>query len=286
MATKNIARTAIEGGRVKSNKHERWQSNREERRAASVLMTRIMTDTELATEAIFPERDQVRKEFKDKLAAPAKWFAKKMNGLGFDDIRGNLLRTFDTRSLAGRHLVFDHLMPNRDSVTARPQTGSYKDRLPTGFDENEVFRVFPNQEAWRNNSNSTNDGARYSKRSQKREHFKLAKPEADWWITWKLHEYVWMKYTGRTISVKCRNGHCKRRTKWYATRGPDAGRYVYGPHWTANVNGNIVPAHTEWEKAIVRPLTDAELNLFDRLFNRDDRADFMRPPYRHLTSTF
>jgi hypothetical protein len=132
----------------------------------------------------------------------------------------------------------------------------------------------------------SDDLSRYKERWTKREQFKLAKPDPNWWITWQKHEYVWMKYTGHIVNVKCRNGYCKRRNKWYATRGPDADRYVYGPHWTANVNGNIVPAHIEWEKVMVRPLSEAELKLFERLGNRDDRAEFMRAPYRDITSTF
>lgn len=112
MTTKNIARTAIEGGRMNYNKHERWQSNRSERKATRRLMHRVSHDPEYVDNASFPLRKPIRKDFADKLSAPQRWLAKHGSEKTVEEVRGLLLARFDTRSLAGRHLVFDHLVPS------------------------------------------------------------------------------------------------------------------------------------------------------------------------------
>lgn len=113
MSKKNIARTAIEGGRVESNKFQRRQSNQLERKATRRLMHRAVTDLDCLDDRCFPQREPVRKEFADKLSAPYRWLGKHGAGKTAHEIRGMLLARFDTRSLAGRHLVFDHLMPTK-----------------------------------------------------------------------------------------------------------------------------------------------------------------------------
>lgn len=276
MATKNIARTAIEGGRVKSNKHERWQSNREVRNSANQLVRKFRSNPDLFDERPMPDRTPVQKEFADKLAAPARWFAKKANGLAFDDIRGMLLRTFDARGLAGRHLVHDHLMPKRDHVTGHPRTGSYKDRVLCSFDQNEIFRTYDNHEASAKDRSIADNLDLYRERLKAQRVFKRLKPSSDWWVAWHKHEYVWMKFTGRIVNAACHHSWCRKKTKWHYTDGS----VRFHPHLTALVNGAVVPSHKEWETAIIRPLSIEEETRFMRLPHRYDRQEFMRKPYR------
>ena len=141
MSTKNIARTAIEGGRAKDNKHERWQSNRLERKATRRLMRRVSCDPEYLNGVCFPQRLPIRKEFADKLSAPQRWLATHGIGKSAEEIRGLLLTRFDTRSLAGRHLVFDHLMPRRHRTEWSVSAGGNGDDVD--FDTNGILRHNP-----------------------------------------------------------------------------------------------------------------------------------------------
>lgn len=113
MSKKDIARTAIEGGKSTSSKYDRRQSLRQQRRASRCWMNQVTIDSELADEYGEPERDIARgwRDFRDKLSAPMRWLMKRAIGRSVEEIEGLLLETFDVGTLAGRHLVFSHLMP-------------------------------------------------------------------------------------------------------------------------------------------------------------------------------
>ncbi len=111
MATKRLARTVIEGGR--RNVWERRSSTQEERAEVRMYLERCEFDPEFYDDEVEPERRPVGKEFSDKLRPMTRWLEKQV-GRVWDDVRSEIFATFDTRTTAGRHITFDHLL--RDVV--------------------------------------------------------------------------------------------------------------------------------------------------------------------------
>ncbi len=109
MATRNIARTAIEGGRTASNTWRRRQSNRQVRHEERMRL-RMLVREEDREDSLMPHRSQVEKEHADRLSVPTKWLIHHGLGKTPPEIAGMLLSAFDTRTLPGRHIVFSHLM--------------------------------------------------------------------------------------------------------------------------------------------------------------------------------
>lgn len=108
MSTKNLARTVIEGGRHPLNKWERRDSNSSLRVAARSYQV-ALRDPELALSTPPPERTKVRRDFADKLGPIRRWLDRAC-GRPWDEVRAEIFRRFDVRTLAGRHIVFDHLL--------------------------------------------------------------------------------------------------------------------------------------------------------------------------------
>ncbi len=100
----------MEGGRHRVNKRWRKQSYRTER-AAERRYVRLALRGDDPDECIGrPWRPKVYKGFDDKLAPAARWLRSRA-GRPWAEVEGEIFRTFDTRSLAGRHIVFGHLLP-------------------------------------------------------------------------------------------------------------------------------------------------------------------------------
>lgn len=108
MSKKNLARTVIEGGRASYNKCERRASNAA-LRAANRNYLSALRDPEVAWAEPAPERTQVGRGFADKLGATRRWLDRAC-GRPWDEVRSEIFRRFDIRTLAGRHIVFDHLL--------------------------------------------------------------------------------------------------------------------------------------------------------------------------------
>jgi len=104
LSTKNLARTVIEGGRARSNKKERWYSNRAHRRSV-----RIFVEKEPPEDAAPPRRKRVYRGFYDKLGPARRWLDQQV-GERWDDVRSVLFARFDARTLAGRHVLYGHLL--------------------------------------------------------------------------------------------------------------------------------------------------------------------------------
>ena len=107
MATKRLARTVIEGGR--RNVWERRNSTQEERAEVRMYLGRCEFDPEFFDDEVEPERRPVGKDFSDKLRPMYRWLEKQV-GRVWDDVRSEIFHTFDTRTTAGRHITFDHLL--------------------------------------------------------------------------------------------------------------------------------------------------------------------------------
>lgn len=108
MSTKNLARTVIEGGRDSDSKWQRRDSNSSLRVAVRSYRAGLR-DPELAWSSPAPERTKVRRQFADKLGPVRRWLASAC-GRPWSDVRSEIFRLFDTRTLAGRHIVFDHML--------------------------------------------------------------------------------------------------------------------------------------------------------------------------------
>ena len=109
MSRKNLSRTVIEGGRYWSNCWERRQSHGEERATTREWLDRISVDPDEA-DAIDPlPRRRVGKMFRDKLGPAMRWLESQVNR-PWDKVYSELCERFDTRTVAGRHVVHDHML--------------------------------------------------------------------------------------------------------------------------------------------------------------------------------
>jgi hypothetical protein len=108
MATKNLSRTVIEGGRALYNQRVRRYSNKQARMAAAMTCLKMRAD--LSGDGIDPPRRRpVWKAFDDKLAPARRWLAAQV-GRPWDKVRGEIFARFDTRTTPGRHIIFCHML--------------------------------------------------------------------------------------------------------------------------------------------------------------------------------
>ncbi len=109
MAKKNLARTAIEGGRAGRNKWERNYSHKEERSYVRSYTTELKKMVEVDDAKPIKKRKHVYKEFTDKLGPVYRWIEKQC-GRKWDDVFSDIVKRYDTRNIAGRHIVYDHIL--------------------------------------------------------------------------------------------------------------------------------------------------------------------------------
>lgn len=111
MSTKNLARTAIEPGRGNHNKWERRQSHRIRRAASRALCNQALYSLDFDNEPR-PRTDDLQPiwiEQRDKLGPVYRWLRSHRNE-NWTKVRALMFRTFETRTIAGRHIVYDHLL--------------------------------------------------------------------------------------------------------------------------------------------------------------------------------
>lgn len=109
MSTKRLQKTVIEGGRYGSNKWSRRNSHVENRAKAREFCKRIAQDPELVEELDIEPIQWVGKEFKDKLSPMYCWLDSHV-GQPWAEVHSKVFKIFDTRTTAGRHITFDHLL--------------------------------------------------------------------------------------------------------------------------------------------------------------------------------
>ena len=110
MARKDLSRTVIEGGRYWGNSYQRRASHGAERARTRAWMDAVRADTETAEERVPRPRPRVRKNFRDKLGPARRWLERQV-GRPWNAVFSELCATFDTRTVAGRHVVYGHLLP-------------------------------------------------------------------------------------------------------------------------------------------------------------------------------
>lgn len=144
VSTKNLARTVIEGGRHRYNKFERRHSHAEVRSEERLSARDARLDPSGEDDRVWPERDPVRRSFFDKLSPAEQWMQSQV-GRSWNRVRAELFERFDTRTLAGQHIVFDHMLPSRWE-----HDGTWRiARLRFRIDRNGVLRLAPRVERWR-----------------------------------------------------------------------------------------------------------------------------------------
>src|SRR5678815_2009635 len=99
MATKNLARTVIEGGRAHYNRFQRRHSNSVERTHAHVLERELCRAQEL-DDVVFEPRQHVYRGFHDKLGPARRWLRSQV-GRPWDKVQSELFARFDSRTTAG-----------------------------------------------------------------------------------------------------------------------------------------------------------------------------------------
>ena len=111
MSKKNLARTVIEGGRASRSKYFRRKSNKKRRVKEKEFFSRIKKDIDLCDEIYVDEVNVVCKDFSDKLG-PVMRFLESNIGNSWNLIRSEISKKFDFNTTAGRHIIYDHLLPS------------------------------------------------------------------------------------------------------------------------------------------------------------------------------
>lgn len=109
MATKNLARTVIEGGRRHGNTWDRRASNGTHRTSARQVSGALIKGAD-AEFTVYPARKVVWRTFNDKLGPAERWLASQV-GRPWRKVRSELFARFDIRTTPGRHILFDHILP-------------------------------------------------------------------------------------------------------------------------------------------------------------------------------
>ncbi len=110
MSTKNLSRTVIEGGRTHYSAWARRHSNALDRMRERDVSTRLLRSTDLDVE-VYPRRPSSYRDFHDKLGPATRWMESQV-GRPWNKVRGELFARFDTRTRAGRHILFCHVLPS------------------------------------------------------------------------------------------------------------------------------------------------------------------------------
>lgn len=109
MARKDLSRTVIEGGRAYRNCWERRASHGGERASTRAWLDAVADDLDEADASAPPPIRRVDKLFHDKLGPAQRWLAAQA-GRPWAAVYAELRRRFDARTIAGRHVVDDHLL--------------------------------------------------------------------------------------------------------------------------------------------------------------------------------
>lgn len=110
MSTKNLARTILEAGRVaKHYRCKRREVTRKQRTRLRAYMARAGNSADLFDAEPIYEPRRNRGPQADKLGAPRRWLRSQV-GRPWVKVEAEMLSKFSPRTLAGRHIVFEHLL--------------------------------------------------------------------------------------------------------------------------------------------------------------------------------
>jgi hypothetical protein len=109
MSKKNLSKSAIEGGRTGFSKFERRSSTQYERAENRNLIAKSHNDPDYFDDKVNPIRDKASKHFNDKLNPVKKWLASRV-GYSWNKTYSILKEEFNSRTVAGRHIIYDHIL--------------------------------------------------------------------------------------------------------------------------------------------------------------------------------
>ena len=158
MATKNLSRTVIEGGRAGSNQYDRYLSNeivRGQSRAFCSEASRVSDLDAIDDLDDTIHRRPVPKDFTDKLAPMYRWLRKQVNR-PWNKVFAELTAKFDTRTVAGRHVVYSHLL---NDVTLK-LTEVHGGRGDFYVDEHGILRL-SKRNRWNRHASRASNGIGY-----------------------------------------------------------------------------------------------------------------------------
>jgi len=143
MATKNLSRTVIEGGRGSRNKYERYSSNETHRAQARAFCYDAARLVDADDAKPTPTRKKVGKDFSDKLSPMYRWLKSQIKR-PWRKVFAELVAKFDTRTVAGRHVVYSHLLSD---VTLQPTDVRERFRGDFYVDAHGILQLHP-QNSW------------------------------------------------------------------------------------------------------------------------------------------
>jgi len=122
MATKNLAKTILEAGRIDRYKVNNEKSKRSIRTEERNYLSRVKNDPEAADSIAPPRQKKIYKLQGDKLGAVYK-FLDSWVGKSWNRAYSDMKKKFNPKSLPGYHVMYDHIMkdvhPNEDSLRHR-----------------------------------------------------------------------------------------------------------------------------------------------------------------------
>lgn len=147
MSTKNLARTAIEGGRTGASKYQRRMSHRYHRAAVRGYLHKLLLDKDrdvyhrkpvpTIREAVGTYGYEI--SFADNLNPVQRWLDKKV-GRPWNEVKAAIHKRFDSRTTAGRHILYDHILTD---VVNHTDVRSYMDYVidPDGILRMSEYRL-------------------------------------------------------------------------------------------------------------------------------------------------
>lgn len=115
MSKKNLARSTIEGGRTHYNKDEKMFAAQDYKARTRNYLVNVKKDIDYAETYSEPIREKVSKSFSDKLNPMCRWLHCQVGRL-WNDVRSEVHSKFDSRTVAGRHILYDHLLSSVEEV--------------------------------------------------------------------------------------------------------------------------------------------------------------------------
>lgn len=148
MSTKNLGRTAIEGGRIGRYKNSVRKKERSFRTANRIFNGRAVNDAEAFEEGATPvlRPKSKRGNQTDKLG-PIYDMLDGMVGRPWAKVFSEICEKFDSRTLAGRHVLFDHILGEVDPHphVQNASKWRYNFHLTYFVDDHGIFRKWPKQ---------------------------------------------------------------------------------------------------------------------------------------------
>lgn len=139
MSRKNLSRTVIEGGRYYHNCYVRRASHGLARARTREWLAHVADDLDDADASDPRPPPRVAKRFRDKLGPAQRWLDAQI-GRPWNKVYSELRARFDSRTIAGKHVVDDHLL---QWVRHQGDCGRHASRHVLVIDTHGILRAPP-----------------------------------------------------------------------------------------------------------------------------------------------